>query len=119
MLGRLLAGRAWGISSCRKALLAGAVSLVMCGLNAHAADDVAQKKGQFEVVEATIEDIQKAIIARRLTSTTLVNAYLKRIKAFNGTCVSEPNGILGPIAMIPHAGKVNALMTLNLRPAAR
>jgi hypothetical protein len=31
--------------------------------------------------------------------------------------VNEPEGILGPITMKPHAGKVNAIMTLNLRPA--
>ena len=45
--------------------------------------------------------------------------YLARIKAFNGTCVSEPQGILGPVTPIPHAGSINALMTLNLRPASR
>jgi Asp-tRNA(Asn)/Glu-tRNA(Gln) amidotransferase A subunit family amidase len=33
--------------------------------------------------------------------------------------VNEPEGILGPISTIPHAGKLNALMTLNLRPASR
>ena len=45
--------------------------------------------------------------------------YLARIKAYNGTCVNEPQGILGPVTPIPHAGALNALMTLNLRPAAR
>ena len=43
--------------------------------------------------------------------------YLERIKAYNGTCVNEPEGILGPISTIPNAGKLNALITLNLRPA--
>src|SRR5262249_17382190 len=32
---------------------------------------------------------------------------------------SEPQGILGPVDPIAHAGSINALMTLNLRPAAR
>src|SRR5258705_10841484 len=76
-------------------------------------------RAQFDVMEATIEDIQKAILAKRLRATELVELYLERIKAYNGTCVSEPQGILGPISTIPHAGKVNALMTLNLRPATR
>jgi Asp-tRNA(Asn)/Glu-tRNA(Gln) amidotransferase A subunit family amidase len=49
----------------------------------------------------------------------VVELYLKRIKAYNGTCVNEPQGILGPITTKPHAGQINALSTLNLRPAAR
>ena len=74
---------------------------------------------RFQVVEATIADIQHAIKSKQITSTQLVNMYLTRIKAYNGTCVSEPQGILGPVSPIPHAGALNALMTLNLRPAAR
>jgi amidase len=49
----------------------------------------------------------------------LVELYLKRIKTYNNTCVSQPMGILGPITTIPHAKQVNALSTLNLRPSAR
>ena len=45
--------------------------------------------------------------------------YLERIKAYNGTCVKQPEGLLGPIETIPNAGQINALSTLNLRPAAR
>jgi Asp-tRNA(Asn)/Glu-tRNA(Gln) amidotransferase A subunit family amidase len=71
------------------------------------------------VEEATISEIQQAILDRRLTATELVSMYLARIQAYNGTCVNQPNGILGPISVIPHAGKLNALMTLNLRPKAR
>jgi amidase len=74
---------------------------------------------KFQIVEATIADIHKAIKSKQLTSTQLVNMYLARIKAYNGTCVNEPEGILGPVSPIPHAGAINALMTLNLRPAAR
>ena len=73
----------------------------------------------FQLEEATIDDIQTAIKTRKTTVTDIVEGYLERIKAYNGTCVDEPQGILGPISMIAHAGKVNALMTLNLRPAAR
>src|SRR5262249_38761641 len=74
---------------------------------------------KFEVVEATIADIHNAIRAKQITATDLVNMYLARIKAYNGTCVEEPQGILGPVSPIAHAGQINALMTLNLRPAAR
>src|SRR5438034_8872547 len=74
---------------------------------------------KFAIVEATIANIHKAIRSKQLTATQLVNMYLARIKAYNGTCVNEPQGILGPVSPIPHAGAINALMTLNLRPATR
>jgi Asp-tRNA(Asn)/Glu-tRNA(Gln) amidotransferase A subunit family amidase len=77
------------------------------------------RKRPFVLDEATIADIQKAIAGRKLTATDLVALYLERIKAYNGTCVNEPEGILGPVSTIPNAGQVNALITLNLRPAAR
>jgi amidase len=74
---------------------------------------------QFEIVEAKIADIQSAIKAKSLTTTELVELYLERIKAYNGTCVKEPEGMLGRIETIPNAGQINALSTLNLRPATR
>ncbi len=47
--------------------------------------------------------------------------YLARIKAYNGTCVEQPDGVLGagPIKPIKNAHQLNALMTLNLRPSNR
>src|SRR5262249_38777118 len=76
---------------------------------------------RFQIEETTIEDIQAAILRGELTSTRLVQLYLNRIKVYNGTCVSQPDGVLGagPIAPIKNAHQLNALMTLNLRPAAR
>ncbi len=74
---------------------------------------------KFEVVEATIAQIQDAIKSKQITSTDLVKMYLERIKAYNGVCVNQPQGILGPITPIAHARAIDALMTLNLRPAAR
>src|SRR6202040_3619277 len=73
----------------------------------------------FQVHEATIADLQRAIEMRRITTVDVVEQYLKRIKAYNGTCVNQPQGILGPVTTIAHAGQINALSTLNLRPAAR
>ncbi len=73
----------------------------------------------FAVEEATIADIQAAIQRRELTATGLVQAYLARIKAFDGVCVDQPEGILGPVSPIPHAGQINSLITLNLRPQQR
>lgn len=76
-------------------------------------------KKRFVVEEARIADIQAAILKRQITSSEILKLYLERIKAYDGTCVNEPQGILGPISTIPNAGKLNAFTTLNLRPAAR
>ena len=78
-----------------------------------------QARAAFHLEDATIDQLQQAIVTGQITTVGLVELYLKRIKAYNGTCVSEPQGILGPITTIPHAGQLNALSTLNLRPAAR
>ena len=74
---------------------------------------------KFEVEEASIASIQQAILAKKLTCVELVNLYLKRIKAYNGQSMEMPEGLLGPIKTIPHSGQLNALSTLNLRPATR
>jgi len=76
---------------------------------------------KFRIEEATIEDIQAAILRGELTSTRVVELYLNRIKAYNGTCVNQPDGVLGlgPITPMKNAHQLNALMTLNLRPAKR
>jgi amidase len=78
-----------------------------------------QSSTQFHLQEASIADIQRALMAKKITSVGLVQLYLKRIKTYNNTCVSQSMGILGPITTIPHAGQVNALSTLNLRPSTR
>ena len=74
---------------------------------------------KFHLQDASISDIQRAIVAHQVTSVGLVNLYLKRIQTYNNTCVNQPAGILGPITTIPHARQINALSTLNLRPATR
>src|SRR5437016_6898776 len=76
---------------------------------------------KFQIEEATIENIQAAILRGEVTSTRLVQLYLNRIKAYNGTCVNLPDGVLGlgPITPIKNARQLNALLTLNLRPAKR
>ena len=58
-------------------------------------------------------------MARQITTVGLVESYLKRVKAYNNACVNQPMGLLGPITTIPHAKQINALSTLNLRPASR
>ena len=54
--------------------------------------------------EATIASIHEAIRAKQLTtSSSWCGMYLARIKAYNGTCVSQPQGLLGPVTTIPNA----------------
>jgi Asp-tRNA(Asn)/Glu-tRNA(Gln) amidotransferase A subunit family amidase len=73
----------------------------------------------FRLEEATIADIHAAIMRRELTTVDLVQSYLARIKAYDGVCVEQPEGVLGPVTPIAHAGQLNSLITLNLRPAQR
>src|SRR5438132_157176 len=59
------------------------------------------QKAPFHIEEATISDIQSALLAKRITTVGVVNLYLTRIKAYNGTCVEMPEGLLGPMKTIP------------------
>jgi amidase len=90
------------------------VTLSACGIGEAASSAV-----DFSLHEATIPAIQTAIRSGQITTAQLVELYLARIEAYNGTCVEQPQGVLGPVKTIPHAGQINALSTLNLRPAAR
>jgi amidase len=81
--------------------------------------DHAVNNKKFDLIEASISDIQNAIKRKQITTIDVVNMYLARIKAYNGVCVNQPEGVLGPVTPIAHAGQLNALMTLNLRPATR
>jgi Asp-tRNA(Asn)/Glu-tRNA(Gln) amidotransferase A subunit family amidase len=77
----------------------------------------AESTATFKIEEATIDGIQSAILKGELTSTQVVEMYLKRIKAYDGACVNQPDGALGSFTTITHAGQINSLITLNLRPA--
>lgn len=96
-----------------------AVAVAMCSMHPAIAADKVQSSSAFQLEEATIGEIHAAILAKEITSEQLVRRYLARIKAYNGTCVKQPQGILGPVTPIANAGQINALSTLNLRPAAR
>ena len=78
-----------------------------------------QSRRPLQIEEASIASLQQALREKRITTVGLVEQYLWRIQAYNGTCVNQPQGILGPVTTIPHARQINALATLNLRPATR
>src|SRR3989442_15711524 len=96
-----------------------AVSFMVAFMSVAPAPAAAQRAAAFHVEEATIVQTQQPLRSHQITTVALVEQYLQRIKAYNGTCVTEPNGILGVISTIPHARQINALSTLNLRPAKR
>ena len=93
--------------------------LLLCDAGTNARQAAQRRSSGFEIQEATIDGIQQAILKKQITTQGVVDAYLKRIQAYNGTCVNEPQGILGPVTPIAHARQINALSTLNLRPGAR
>jgi amidase len=96
-------------------------AVLLLAVMAGAAQQSAPQRGpaRFHLQDSTIAGIQQAIRTNQITTVGVVELYLKRIKAYNNTCVSEPAGILGPITTIPHARQINAISTLNLRPATR
>jgi Asp-tRNA(Asn)/Glu-tRNA(Gln) amidotransferase A subunit family amidase len=115
---KLLRKRAGGAASLRAGLL---LALLAGGaLPVGPARAAEARTTHFRLEEATIADVHRAMMAKQLTATELVNRYLKRIEAYNGKCVagaSDPaTGLqLGDITPIANAGQVNALMTLNIR----
>jgi amidase len=87
-------------------------------------DARAAETKRFRLEEATIAEVHRAFRAKQLTATQLVNLYLNRIKAYNGTCVDgavDPaTGLhLGDITPIANAGQLNAFITLNLKEDKR
>src|SRR5437762_9305091 len=79
----------------------------------------AASKSRFQIEEATIDAVQSAILKGQITSTGVVKMYLARIKAYDGPCVTMPDGLLGSFTTIKHAGQINSMITVNLRPASR
>ena len=78
------------------------------------------QSGRFHLEEATIAGVHRAIRAKQITATQLVQFYFKRIEAYNGVCVKgdvDPaTGLmLGDLTPIENAGQLNAYMTLNIR----
>ena len=96
----------------RRGIIIGIVAVATTAL-------VTAAEPKFQIEEATIDSIQSAILKGEITSTQVVKMYLARIKAYDGPCVSQPDGPLGSFTTIKHAGQINSLITVNLRPAQR
>jgi Asp-tRNA(Asn)/Glu-tRNA(Gln) amidotransferase A subunit family amidase len=61
---------------------------------------------KFQLVEASIADVQQAIRARQVTCKDVVQGYLDRAKAYNGTCTQLVTADGAPIT--PGTGWVRA-----------
>nr|MDQ2987398.1 hypothetical protein [Armatimonadota bacterium] len=100
-----------------------ALSLGLLACNFVFVEARAPEGRQFRLEEATIADVHRAFRAKQLTSTQLVNMYLQRIKAYNGTCVEgalDSRGYMtGDINPIANAGQLAAFTTLNLKEDKR
>jgi Asp-tRNA(Asn)/Glu-tRNA(Gln) amidotransferase A subunit family amidase len=134
--------RATVVRHCLANLLALAQVVLLLACDEHRAASIAReepaplhRRKPFHLVEATISDIHSAFRTGELTCGELVRLYLKRIKAYSGHCVEYdkdgdgkgpdydfymPSGkgiYLGVVKPIANAGQVNAIQSLNLRPA--
>src|SRR4051812_11825734 len=100
--------------------LRSSLSVTGIGIALLCAPHLAFGANAFHLEEATIADVQRAIRAKQITAVELVNLYLKRIEAYNGTCVrgdvDRATGLMyGELTPVENAGQVNAYMTLNIR----
>src|SRR6266542_5896595 len=62
---------------------------------------------KFHLEEAKIEDIHRAIKSRQITCEKLVQAYISRIRAYDGMCVApvNPNDASDPKNLFPDIAK--------------
>ena len=62
---------------------------------------------KFRLEEARIEDIHRAIKSRQITCEQLVQAYINRIRAYDGMCVTpvNPNDANDPKNLFPDVAK--------------
>jgi len=85
--------RKWGVS------LVASVVLVILGLLPHSRD-VQSQGPRFQLEEATIPDVHRAIRERQITCRALVQAYVNRARAYNGVSdrLVTPDGAPIPVA---------------------
>ncbi len=72
-----------------------------------AAANKAPAPWKFRLEEARIEDIHRAIKSRQITCEQLVQAYINRIRAYDGQCVApvNPNDANDPKNLFPDVAK--------------
>jgi len=78
-------------------MIAGSALLLLASVTAMAQD-------AFNIEEATIASTQKAIQDGRITCQGVVQAYIERIKAYNGTCTALVTADGKPFTFIADTG---------------
>jgi Asp-tRNA(Asn)/Glu-tRNA(Gln) amidotransferase A subunit family amidase len=61
-------------------------------------DQALSSRRDFELVEASIADVHRAIRTRQVTCADVVRGYLKRAQAYNGTCTKLVTAEGAPVA---------------------
>src|SRR6185436_7015836 len=80
-----------------------ALFFASCILPAIAPRPVLAQQSQFHLEEATIADIQNAIKSGQASCQSVVQAYINRAKAYNGTCTALVTKDGAPIPAAPGA----------------
>ncbi len=73
---------------------------------------------RFEVVEASIDDMQRAIGEGRITCRGVVEAYIARARAYNGACTQLITGDGKPVAATKGAVRAGAQVVFPTRTRA-
>src|SRR5829696_1756068 len=98
------------------AAAAAAITLAPCSAAAQAGPAAAQSG--FKIEEASIADIQQAIKTGQATCQQVVQAYLERAKAYNGTCTALVTADGKPIAPATGAVRAGAPITFPTQTVA-
>src|SRR5688572_21179074 len=71
----------------------------------------AAAQGRFRIEESTIADVQNAIKSGQTTCRAVVEAYINRAKAYNGTCTALVTADGAPIPATTGAVRAGAPLT--------
>src|SRR6185436_19597140 len=97
-----------------RSFLAGLTAVAVLAL----APRPAASQTAFKVDEASIADIQKAIVSGQATCRQVVEAYFERARAFNGTCTALVTADGKPIAPATGAVRAGAPITFPTQTVA-
>ena len=100
-----------------------AFGVLLVSLVAVSGDRAAGQQGQpqpfqFHLMEATIPDVHRAIQEGQITCRALVQAYVNRARAYNGTCNQLVTEEMAP-TYLPNYSEYKAAVTATAQPAAR
>jgi len=86
-------------------------SVAVLALAPRAAWAQGSAQSQFRIEEATIADVHNAIKSGQITCQAVVQAYINRAKAYNGTCTALVTADGAPIPAAPGAVRAGSPLT--------